>query len=174
MQAIRHKILLLLTAMTIVAEVAAILLWITNVPFSGEPYARFSLAVDYTIAVANVAVVIGLNLVAFVLILRRNKIGSLLLIAISILNRVISYLLFIGGAHGIFVTWTAFLVIFAFNEYRGLGKFETIFLSGGVLLDFAATALLFSAVNSATIGFVSYLLGLALLVGIVAAIRKIR
>jgi hypothetical protein len=80
------------------------------------------LAVDFTIAVANAAVFAVLNLVAFILIMKRNKMGSLFLIAISIINRVISHPIFIGGAHGIFITWTAVLVIFAYLDYRKISK----------------------------------------------------
>jgi hypothetical protein len=84
----------------------------------GEPYARFSLAVDYTIAVANAAVFAAINSIAFVLIIRRNKIGPLFLIAISIINRAISHPIFIGGVHGIFITWTVLLIIFAYLDYK--------------------------------------------------------
>ena len=174
MQDIRHKILLILTAITIIGEVAAIILWITNSPFSGEPYARFSLAVDYRIAIANVAVFAVLNLIALVWIIRRNKIGSIFFIAISIINRVISDFIFIGGAHGIFITWTVLLVIFAYVEYRGLSKFETLFLSGGVIFNLAATALLFNPADSSIFGLVFYFLFIAFLVGIVVAIKKLR
>jgi hypothetical protein len=174
MQDLRHKILLVLTALTIIGEVASIILWTTNRPIGGEPYARFSLAVDYTIAVANAAVFIVLSLVAFVWIFRRNKTGPLFLIAVSIINRVISYPIFIGGAHGIFITWTALLVIFAYVEYRGLGKFETLLLSGGVILDLAASSLLFNAADNSIFGLVFYFLFLAFLVGIVVAIKKLQ
>ena len=174
MQNLKHKILLVLTALTITGEIASIILWITNQPIGGEPYARFSLAVDYTVAVANAAVFIVLNLVAFVLIFRRNKTGPFFLIAISILNRAISYPIFIGGAHGIFITWTALLIIFAYAEYRGLSKFETLFLSGGVIFDLAATGLLFNAADSSIFGLVFYFLFIAFLVGIVVAIKKLR
>jgi hypothetical protein len=75
MQDLKHKILLVLTALTIIGEFASIILWTTNRPVGGEPYARFSLAVDYTIAVANAAVFIVLNLVAFMWLFRRNKMG---------------------------------------------------------------------------------------------------
>lgn len=74
-QALTHKILLVLTALTIIGEFAPIILWTTNRPVGGEPTARFSLAVDYTIAVANAAVFAVLNIIAFVLIFRRNKLG---------------------------------------------------------------------------------------------------
>jgi hypothetical protein len=52
----------------------------------------------------------------------KNKIGPLSLFTISIINRVISDPIFIGGAHGIFITWTAILVIFAYLDYRKLSK----------------------------------------------------
>jgi hypothetical protein len=171
---LKHKILLVLTTLTIVAEVAAVILWITNRPVAGEPYARFSLAVDYRIAVINVAIFIALNILAFIWIARRNRVGAPFLIVISVLNRAISYFLFIGGAHGIFITWTAILVIFAYAEYQGLSNFEILFLSVGAIVDLALSSLLFSAVNSPTLGLVFYLVILAVLVGIVVTIRKLR
>jgi hypothetical protein len=174
MQDLKHKILLVLTALTIIGEFASIILWTTNRPVGGEPYARFSLAVDYTIAVANAAVFIVLNLVAFTWLFRRNKMGPLFLIIISILNRVISYPIFIGGAHGMFITWTAFLVIFAYGEYRELSKFETLFLSGGVIFDLAASSLLFNAADKSLLGLGFYFVFIAFLVGSVIAIKKIR
>jgi hypothetical protein len=119
-----HKILLLLVVLTIVGEFLSIILWATNRPVDGEPFARFSLAVDYRIAVANAAVFVVLNLVALIWILRRNKLGPLFLIAISIINRLISEPIFIGGIHGIFLTWTAVLVIVAYLDYRKLSKIQ--------------------------------------------------
>jgi hypothetical protein len=80
------------------------------------------LAANYTIAVANAAVFVALNLLALVWIIRRNKKGPIFLIAISIINRVISHPIFIGGAHLIFVTWTVLLIIFAYLDYRKLSK----------------------------------------------------
>jgi hypothetical protein len=122
MQDLKHKILLVLTALTIIGEVASIILWIINPPMSGEPEARFSLAVNYTIAIADAAVFSVLNLIALVWIIRRNKKGPLFLIAISIINRLISEPIFIGGIHGVFLTWTTVLVIFAYLDYRKLSK----------------------------------------------------
>ncbi len=174
MQDIRHKILLILTTIAIIGEVASIILWTTNRPVGGEPYARFSLAVDFTIAVADAAVFAVLNIIALIWIIRRNKMGPILLITTSILNRIISYPLFIGGAHGIFITFTAMLVIFAYVEYRGLRTFETAFLSLGVIFDLALSSLLFSAANNAELGLAFYLVVLAILFGIVVAIRKLR
>ncbi len=119
---LKHKILLVLIAITIIAEIVSIILWTTNRPIGGEPTARFSLAVDYTIAVANAAVFAALNTIAFVLIFRGKKIGPIFLIAISIINRAISHPIFIGGVHGIFITWTVVLVVFAYLDYRRLSK----------------------------------------------------
>jgi hypothetical protein len=48
--------------------------------------------------------------------------GPLFLIAISIINRVISHPIFIGGAHPVLVTLTVLLVIFADVDYRKLSK----------------------------------------------------
>ena len=121
MQDLKHKILLALTALTIIAEIASIILWTANstIPLG---QARITLAVDYTIAVANAAVFAVLNLVAFMWIKRRNKNGPLFLITISIINRLISHPIFIGGAHFVFITWTLLLIIFAYLDYRKLSK----------------------------------------------------
>lgn len=120
MRELKHKILLALIAATVIGELGSIFLWVTNRPVAGEPYARFSLAVDYRLAVVDAAVFAALNILAFVWIQRKNKIGAPFLIAILILNRGLSSLLFIGGAHAILITWTALLVIFSYAEYIGV------------------------------------------------------
>ncbi|MCK5628771.1 hypothetical protein KAI12_04820, partial [Candidatus Bathyarchaeota archaeon] len=74
-----RKILMILVAITIIGEVASIILWTTNPAISGEPEARFSLAVDYKIAVANAAIFAVLNLIALIWIKRQNKRGPLFL-----------------------------------------------------------------------------------------------
>jgi len=121
MQDLKHKILLVLTAITIIGEVGSIILWIVN-PTIPLGQARITLAVDYTIAVATAAVFAVLNLAAFVWILRRNKMGPIFLVVISIINRVISHPIFIGGAHLVFITWTVLLIIFAYLDYRKLSE----------------------------------------------------
>jgi hypothetical protein len=121
MRDLQHKILLFLVAITLVAEVASIIFWIVN-PTIPIGKARVTLAVDFRIAVANAAVFAVLNLAAFRWIFRRNKKGPLFLITISIINRVLSDPLFIGGAHIVFITWTILLVIFALLDYRKLSK----------------------------------------------------
>ena len=123
MRDLQHKILLILVAITIIAEVASIIFWIVN-PTIPLGKARITLAVDFRIAVANAVVFVALNLMAFLWIVRRNKTGPLFLIAISIINRVISDPIFIGGAHIVFITWTVLLVIFAYLDYRKISKQE--------------------------------------------------
>jgi hypothetical protein len=86
MQDLTHKILLVLTALTIIGEVASIILWTVNPIIPSGQEIRFTLAVDYEIAVANAAVFAVLNLVAFMWIKRRNINGHLFLIAISIIK----------------------------------------------------------------------------------------
>ena len=76
----------------------------------------------------------------------------------------------------IFVTWTALLVIFAYNEYRGLSNFETTFLSIGAISDLGVSAFLFNPVDIQTLiyGLTFYGLFLVVLVGIVIILRKFR
>jgi hypothetical protein len=174
MQELKHKILLVLIALTIIGEVASIILWTANPIIPTGEHIRYTLKVDYTIAVANAAVFVALNLVALVWIIRRNKMGPLFLIVISIINRLISEPIFVGGIHLVFVTWTAQLVIFAYVEYRGLSNRGTLFLSGGVILDLIVTSLLFNPVNSLIFGVAFYVLFLAILVGMLMAIKKLR
>jgi hypothetical protein len=80
----------------------------------------------------------------------------------------------VGGIHLIFVTWTAQLVIFAYVEYSWLSNCETLFLSGGVILDLVAASLIFNPVNSLIFGVTFYGLFLVFLVGILVAIKKLR
>jgi hypothetical protein len=114
---------LILVAITIIAEVASIIFWIVN-PTIPLGKARITLAVDFRIAVADAVVFAVLNLMAFLWIGRRNKTGPLFLVVISIINRIISDPIFIGGAHIVFITWTVLLVIFAYLDYRRISKQE--------------------------------------------------
>jgi hypothetical protein len=65
MQDSTNKILLVLVALTIIGEVASIILWTTNPTIPSGQKIRFTLAADYTIAVANAAAFTVLNLLAF-------------------------------------------------------------------------------------------------------------
>jgi hypothetical protein len=121
MQDLKHKILLVLTAFTIIGEVASIIFWTVNLTIPlGQ--ARSVLAVDYKTPVASAAVFAFLNLVALVWIRRKDKKGPLSLITISIVNRLISYTFFIGGDHLLFISWTIILIVFAYLDYRKLSK----------------------------------------------------
>ena len=174
MQDVKHKILLLLVIITIVAEFASIVLWIINPALGVEPNARFSLAADWVFAVANAVIMVSLNMIALYGIFKRLKWGPLFLIAISIGNRLLSQPLFVGGIHMIFVTWTALLIIFAYAEYQDLKTYETALLSGGAIADLIVSSLLFNPVESLLVGLAFYNLFLVSLVGILIAIRKLR
>ena len=166
-EGIRHKILLLLVALTIIGEVLSIILWTTGL---GTDIS----IIDLQLGIVNAAIMVPLNLIALFGILKGRKWGSLFLITISIGNRLVSQFLFVGGIHLIFVTWTALLVIFAFSEYKGLGSLDTAVLSGGVLLDFGLSVLLFNPSESLTSGLIFYSLFMVFLVGAIIVYRKLR
>ncbi len=116
-----HKLLLILISIAIIGEIFSIIIWTVNpLIFQGMHEARFTLAVDYQIAVLNAAIMVALNLFAFFGITKRKKWGPLVLIASSIGNRLASHPIFIGGTHLIFISWTIVLVVFAYIEYNQL------------------------------------------------------
>ena len=174
MKDVTHKILLLLVILIIIGELASIVLWIVNPALGIEPSARFSLSVDYIFAVANAAVMISLNSIAFYGIFKRLNWGHIFFIAISIGNRLLSQFLFVGGIHLIFTTVTAVLIIFAYSDYANLKWSETAFLAGGSLVNFFLSSLLFDPVESVVSGFIFYSLFIVALVGILIAIKKFR
>lgn len=169
-EGIKHKILLILIALTIIGEALSIILWSTGLPEFSDTI------LDVQLGILNAAIFIPLNIIALFGILKRKKWAPLYFIAISIVNRLFSQLLFDGGIHMIFVTWTFILVVFAYNEYRGLSNFETAFLSVGAISDLALSSFLFNPVDTQTLiyGLIFYWLFLAILVGTVIAIRKFR
>jgi len=162
---VKHKILLFLIALTTIGEIASIIIW------TAAPLQRFTV-LNYELGIMNAAIMIPLNLIALVGIVKGKKWAPLYFIAISIGNRLLSQPLFHGGIHLIFVTWTAQLVIFAYNEYRSLSNYETLFLSGGVIVNLAASILLFDPVDSLVVGPVFYVIFLLLLVGTLITIKK--
>jgi len=166
-EGITHKILQLLVILTIIGEVFSIILW------TAIPETRISL-IDLQLGIINAAIMIPLNLVALFGIIKGKKWGSLFFIAISIGNRLWSQPLFIGGIHLIFVTWTALLVIFAFSEYKGLNNLETAVLSGGMLLDFGLSVLLFNPFESITSGLIFYFVFMVFLVGAMIVYKRLR
>jgi hypothetical protein len=106
--------------LTIIGEVISIILWTTNPTIPNGKQIRFTLAVPYTIAVANAAIFAFLNSLALVWIIRGKRNGPLFLMAISIINRIISHPIFIGGAHLFFIIWTILLVVFAYFDFKRL------------------------------------------------------
>jgi len=166
-EGVKHKILLMLISMTIIGEVFSIIMW------SILPESRISI-LDVQFGTINAAIMIPLNLLAFYWIIKGKKWAPLYFIAISIGNRLWSQPLFDGGIHMIFVTWTTILVVFAYNEYRGLSNYETAFLSIGAISNLALSAFLFNPVDSLTYGLIFYLAFLTILIGTVIALRKLR
>jgi hypothetical protein len=167
-QGVKHKTLLILLSLTIIGEILSIIIW------TKSPSQRFTLAVNWEIAVLNAAAMIPPNLLALVWIIKRKNWGPILLIVISIGNRLLSQPIFIGGMHLIFVTWTALLVIFAYVEYRGLSNLETSFLSGGVIFDIIVSSLLFNPKRGLIFGLVFYFLFLVFLIGALTIVKKLR
>ena len=63
---------------------------------------------------------------------------------------------------------------FAFSEYKGLSNLETGVLSGGMLLNFGLSVLLFNPFESLTSGLLFYSLFMVFLVGAIIVYRKLR
>jgi hypothetical protein len=126
------------------------------------------------LGIINAAIMIPLNLLALFWIFKGKRWAPLYFIAISIGNRLWSQPLFDGGIHMIFVTWTGLLIIFAYNEYKGLSNSETGILSGGVILDLVLSSFLFNPLDSLTYGLIFYVIFLVFLVSTIIAFRKFR
>lgn len=110
-----YKILMILLALTIIGEIASIAIWYL------QPDMRMTLMVDYTTASVAAAVAAVLNIVALIGVRRKNKWCSLLVIAVSIPNRILGLFLFESPiSTGVFAIWTALLVIFAYMNYRDI------------------------------------------------------
>ena len=166
-EGVKHKILLILISMTIIGEIFSLLIWTL------QPEQLFTV-LSYELGVINAAIMVLLNLIVLFGIIKRKNWAPLYFIAISIGNRLLSQPLFDGGIHMIFVTWTTILVVFAYNEYRGLSNYETAFLSIGAIANLALSAFLFNPVDSLTYGLIFYIAFLTILIGTVIALRKLR
>lgn len=166
-EGVKHKILLILIALTMIGEVLSIFMW------TFAPDLQFTL-LSYEIGVISAAVMVILNGLAFYWIIKRISWAPLYFIVLSIGNRIWSQTHFNGGIHMIFVTWTSLLVVFAYNEYRGLSNSETVVLSGGVFLDLALSSFLFNPIDSLNSGLIFYILFLMFLIGAIITYRKLR
>lgn len=113
-----HLILMVLVSISIIGGLSSIVIWYT------QPAMRFSLVVDYTDASLTAAIVAVLNIVALLGIRMKTKWGPLLVIAITIPNRIVGLFHFEVSAVGQapFISWTVILVIFALLDYRQLSK----------------------------------------------------
>lgn len=167
-EGIKHKILLILISLTIIGEALSIIMWTL------QPELQLISLLNYELGVISAGVMIVLNLFALYWIIKGKTWAPIYFIALSIGNRLWSQTHFDGGVHMIFVTWTSLLVIFSYNEYRGLNNSETGILSFGVILNLALSSFLFNPVDSLTYGLIFYLLFLVFLVAVVMVIRKVR
>lgn len=166
-QGVKHKILLILITLTIIGEALSIIIWTL------QPEQQFTL-LSYELGVISAGFMIVLNLFALYWIIKGKTWAPLYFIALSIGNRIWSQTHFGGGIHMIFVTWTSLLVIFSYNEYRGLSNTETGTLSVGVILDLGLSSFLFNPADSLTNGLIFYIAFLAFLVGTAIILRRIR
>ena len=83
-----HLILMVLVTIAIIGGLASIVIWYT------QPDLRMTLVVDYTEASIAAAIVAILNVVALLVIRMKSKWGPLLVIAITVPNRILGLLHF--------------------------------------------------------------------------------
>jgi len=114
-----HLGLMVLVTLSIVGGLASILIWTT------QPDLRMTLIVDSNEAIIVAAVVAILNIGALISIRKKMKWGPLLVIAITIPNRIIGYFHFeLDAGQAIFIGWSTILIIFALLDYMQLAKKE--------------------------------------------------
>ena len=168
MKNLTRKILYVLIFLTVIGESISIFLW-TN-----SPVQRSVLIVDWEIAVLNAVIMVPLNLLALFWIIKRKDWGPLFLIAISIGNRIASQIFFDSGMHGLFITWTALLVFFAYFTYRPLNKIEILSILGGYVTGFIAFILTYNYTYNSIISTTALFLVLISWIGTIKAIMKYR
>ena len=114
-----HLILMVLVTLAIIGGLASIITWYT------QPDMRMTLVVDYNEAIIAAAVVAVLNIVALISLKMKMKWGPLLVIAITIPNRILGFFHFeVAAGQVLFIGWTVILIIFALLDYRQLTKKE--------------------------------------------------
>jgi len=110
-----HLIVMLLVTLAIIGGLASIIIWYT------QPDMRMTLVVDYNEAIIAAAVVAVLNVVALISLKMKITWGPLLVIAITIPNRVLGFFHFeVAAGQVLFIAWSAILVIFALLDYMQL------------------------------------------------------
>ena len=107
-----HKILMLLVTLSIIGGLASIIIWYT------QPDMRMTLVVDYNEAIIAAAVIAVLNILALVSLKMKMQIGPLVVIAITIPNRILGYFHFeLAAGQVVFIAWSAILIIFALLDF---------------------------------------------------------
>ena len=112
-----HLLLMVLVTFAIIGGSASIVIWYT------QPDMRMTLVVDYIEASIAAAIIAVLNVVALLGIRMKSKWGPLLVIAITVPNRILGFLHFeISAGQGLFIAWSTVLIIFALLDYMQLSK----------------------------------------------------
>jgi hypothetical protein len=108
---------MILVTLSIIGGVASIIIWYT------QPDMRMTLVVDYNEAIIAAAVVAVLNIVAIISLKMKIKWGPILVIAITIPNRILGFFHFeVSVGQVIFIAWSVILVVFALLDYKQLTK----------------------------------------------------
>jgi hypothetical protein len=114
-----HLILMVLVTISIIGGLASIVIWNT------QPGMRMTLVVDHIEASISAAVVAVLNIVALLGIRMKAKWGPLLVIGVTIPNRIVGLFHFeVNAGQGLFIAWSAILIVFALLDYMWLSKKE--------------------------------------------------
>jgi hypothetical protein len=108
---------MILVTLSIIGGLASILIWYT------QPDMRMTLVVDYNEAIIAAAIVAVLNIVALISLKMKMKWGPILVIAITIPNRILGFFHFeVSAGQVIFIVWSVILVVFALLAYKQLTK----------------------------------------------------
>ena len=112
-----HLILMALVTLTIIGGLASIIIWYT------QPDMRMTLVVDYNEAIIVAAIVAVLTIIALIGIRKKMKWGPLLIIVITVSNRIIGFFHFeVAVGQIIFIGWSVILIVFAILDYMQLTK----------------------------------------------------
>ena len=122
-----HLILMVLVKLQIIGSLASIVIWYTQLDI------RMTLVVDYTLASTVAFVVAILNIEALSNIKKKEKEGPLLVIGITITNRIFGFFFFeVNALQAVFIAWSAVLIVFAFIDYKQFSKKEEQTSGAGV------------------------------------------
>lgn len=126
-----HRILMLLVLINILGDIGNIASWYSNpdsrISLNGGIIASFA-GTENALAAGTIilAVVVIIYVVALSGLFKKMKWAALLVIAISVVNRVLALFIFaFGSAYAFWAVWTIILVIFAFLDYRQLSTLQT-------------------------------------------------